>query len=115
MAVYDNLPVFKASYDLLIDVYHLSESWRRDCRYTIGEDLKRTIVDVMIDIYRANKSIQKKEKIDNACDKMVVVKLKIRLLRDLQQMSIKQFAKLTEQTENVSKQLTAWNKSINRK
>jgi len=36
MAIYDNLPVFKATYDLLLQVVKLSVHIRRAARYTLG-------------------------------------------------------------------------------
>lgn len=112
MAVYDNLPVFKASYDLLTDVYRFSDNWKRDCRYTIGEGLKQNLMDIMVDIYKANSSVEKKAYIENACQKIVVVTLQFRLLHDLGQLPMKQFAALAERTESISKQLTAWKRSL---
>lgn len=40
MAIYENLPVFKQSYDLLIDIYGMAKNMSRDYRFTIGEELK---------------------------------------------------------------------------
>lgn len=35
MAQYDNLPVFKAIYDLLLEVYQRTRNVPRDLRYTL--------------------------------------------------------------------------------
>ena len=40
-----------------------------------------------------------------------VIRLFIRLLKDLQQISLKKFVFINKQVENVSKQLTGWQKS----
>lgn len=45
MAIYENLPVFKLSYDLLIDIYGMAKNMPRDYRFTIGEELKRRVMD----------------------------------------------------------------------
>lgn len=39
------------------------------------------------------------------------VKIEIRLLHDLKQLSVKQYAVLSQMSESVSKQLAAWSKS----
>ena len=111
MAKYDNLPVFKAAYDLLLDIYRLSTHWKRDCRYTLGEELTTKMTEVLTEIYKANQSGEKKELLDKALQDLVVAKLYIRLLHDLEQLSLKQYALLAEKAELVSKQLVAWNKA----
>lgn len=110
MAIYDNLPVFKASYDLLLRVVKLSANIRRDARYTIGETLKKEIIELCVYIYRANNRTEKAALIEEAREKMVPIKLLIRLLHDTQQLSTKQFALLCEQMETISRQLSAWQK-----
>ena len=114
MAIYENLPVFKQSYDLLIDIYGMAKNMSRDYRFTIGEDLKRRVMDQMIFIYHANgsKNEDKVMYLKKAREYIVEIKLFIRLLSDLKQISIKRVAALTEKTESISKQLTAWAKSV---
>ena len=41
MATYDHLPVYKKTYDLLLQLFRLSQNMERDYRYTIGENLKK--------------------------------------------------------------------------
>jgi four helix bundle protein len=114
MAHYEHLPVFKQSYDLLLDVYVMSKNLPRDYRFTIGEELKRRVMDLMICIYHANSNRDegKWNHINKAREYVVEIKLHIRLLGDLKQISAKKLASLTEHTESLSKQLTAWAKSI---
>jgi hypothetical protein len=111
MAIYDNLPVFKASYDLLLEIYRLSENLKRDYRYTLGENLKQETMAMMVNIYKANSVEDKTALLGETREKLVAVKLYIRLLHDLKQLSVKQFALLSVQTESISKQLAAWHKS----
>lgn len=110
MAIYDNLPVFKATYDLLLQVVKLSVHIRRDARYTMGESLKKEIIGLCICIYRANLTSEKGPLIEDACEKLVPIKLLIRLLHDTQQLSTKQYAMLCEHLDTITKQLSAWQK-----
>ena len=41
MATYDNLPVYKASYDLLLLLFRCSKNMDRDYRHTLGETIKQ--------------------------------------------------------------------------
>lgn len=110
MATYDNLPVFKAAYDLLLQLYGYGQHWSRDIKFTLGENLKKDILDILVCIYHANTVQDKIEYIENAREKMVTVKLQIRILHDLKQLSVKQYAQLCEMSESVSKQLAKWAK-----
>lgn len=83
MAIYDNLPVFKDIYDLLLQTIRLSMNLQRDFHYTIGERLKTEIMDLCIFIYNANGSYEKQEFIEKARERMVVVKLQVRVLHDM--------------------------------
>ncbi|MBD5067858.1 MAG: four helix bundle protein [Alistipes sp.] len=110
MAIYDNLPVFKATYDLLLQVVKLSVHIRRDARYTMGESLKKEIIGLCISIYRANLTAEKAPLIEQAREQLVPIKLLIRLLHDTQQLSTKQYAMLCEHLDAITKQLSAWQK-----
>lgn len=112
MAIYDNLPVFKDTYDLLLQIIRMSMNLQRDFRYTIGERLKIEIMDLCIYIYKANGSYEKLEFIKQARERMVVVKLQVRVLHDVKQISVKQFAMLADKMESISKQLASWEKYL---
>lgn len=109
--IYDNLPVYKAAYDLLIMIFRLNRNFHRDYRYTLGENIKKELVDLLVCIYQANASNEKKGILEKAREHVVVVKLQIRLLSDLKQISLKQYALAAERIESVSKQLAAWQRS----
>lgn len=82
MAIYDNLPVFKQAYDLLLQILRFTSSVQRDFRYTVGETLKKDVIELCLCIYRANASVEKLPQIEAARERM----------------------------ESVSKQLAAWQK-----
>lgn len=110
MAVYDNLPVFKQSYDLLLMVLRLSSNLQRDFRYTLGDTLKKDLLGLCVCIYRANLSPEKTPHIREGRERMVSIKLLMRVLHDTKQISTKQFALACEKMESISKQLAAWQK-----
>lgn len=116
MAIYINLPVFKECYDLLLEVYRFCENLKRDYRYTLGENLKKEMMEMMVSIYKANDNNSNNNErkaflLNQAREQLVVVKLQLRLLHDLKQLSVKQFAMLALHTESISKQLAAWHKN----
>lgn len=109
--IYDNLPVYKATYDLLLQIFQLNKNFQRDYRYTLGENVKNELIQLLVCIYKANSTQQKSPVLEQAREHVVVIKLQIRLLSDLKQISIKQYASAAEKIESISKQLAAWHKS----
>ena len=103
MAVYDNLPVYKAAYDLLRSVYEKTGKIPRDVKYTLVEVLKKDLTEIMVMIYRANATTGKLPYIERAR-----VKVRLRLLQDMRHISVKQYAAFAQQVELLSKQLSAW-------
>lgn len=108
--MYDSLPVYKASYDLLIAIFDFSKGFSREYKYTLGEKLKNETLDLIMYIYRANSVETKRDLIQKAREHVEVIRLLFRLTKDLRQISINKFVEINEKIENVSKQLTGWQK-----
>lgn len=109
----ENLPVFKMVYDLMLRLFHETQQLSKDFRYTLGEDLKRLLMRVEVCIYHANHERQPHSKVgymDEALDRMLEVKLTVRLLHDSRQLSLKKYALLSEQMVQVEKHLNDWKK-----
>lgn len=111
MALYIELPVYKASYDLFIYVFQYTKSFSKEYKYTVGEKLKNETLSLLMHIYRANIRTDKKPLLDNARENIEVIRLLFRVLKDLQQINIKKFAEINLKIENISKQLAGWHKS----
>ena len=111
MAIYCNLTVFQDTYKLFLNFVKLSSNMHRDFRYSLGEQTKRAIMDVMLDIFRANSNRDKVKYINDAREKMVETQIIIRVLHETRQISTKQFALMMDSTSTISKQLANWGKS----
>ena len=114
MAIYDNLPVYKTTYDLLLNLFNVCQNMERDYKFTIGEKLKNETVELIINVYRANSRAEKADYIQKARENTEVVRLLLRLLNDLKQMNLSHFVELNEKLESTSKQLSAWFNSCKR-
>jgi uncharacterized protein YbcC (UPF0753/DUF2309 family) len=112
MALFSELPVYKLGYDLLIAIYEKTSTFSREYKYTIGERLKNETLELLINIYKANKS--KKETrvqfIECSRQHVEVVRLLLRIVKDLKVIGIKGFVALNVQVEELSKQLASWQK-----
>ena len=62
-------------------------------------------------IYRANTRHQKADVLQMAREQIEVIRLLIRVMKDLKQISLEKFVKVNQAVENVSKQLSGWQKS----
>ncbi|MFA4907161.1 MAG: four helix bundle protein [archaeon] len=113
MAQYDELPVYKASYDLLLEIFRFTKEFNKEFKYTVGESIKKETLELITLIYRANSKTNKQETLQSAREKIEVIRLFIRLMKDLHQISLQKFVQVNKQVENVSKQLTGWQKSSN--
>jgi len=113
MSRYDELPVYKASYDLLLEIFQFTKNFNKEFKYTVGESLKKETTELITLIYRANSKKEKHDVIQEARERIEVIRLFIRLMKDLRQISVKRFALVNKQVENVSKQLTGWQKKFN--
>lgn len=110
MALYSQLPVYKASYDLLVELFRFVKDFGREYKFTLGESIKKEAIAMITNIYRANGSRIKGEPIQAARENAETIRLYVRLCRDLRQINLDKFARLNEYIESVSRQLTAWQK-----
>src|SRR6266487_3482193 len=102
MATYDNLPVYKATYDLMLLLFQFTKEFNKEYKYTIGESLKNEMLELITDVYRANANMEERARhIKKARENCETVRLFIRLLKDLHQVNIKKFAQLSLQIESV--------------
>ena len=113
MTTYDNLPVYKSSYDLLLLIFELVKNFTKEYKYTLWDIIKREIINMISNIYKANRKKQKTKNIILAREKVEVLRLYFRLWKDLKIISLKQFIDINILLESISKQLTAWEKSYN--
>jgi len=111
MSLYLELPVYKVSYKLFIDIFHFVKSFNKEYKYTVGEKLKSETLELILNIYRANIRTEKSQLLQNARENIEVLRLLFRLLKDLHQINIEKFADINVKIENISKQLAGWQKS----
>jgi len=111
MAKYDELPVYKASYDLLLAIFQFTKNFSKEYKYTVGESLKKETVALITLIYRANSVERKAEVLQLAREQIEIIRLFTRLMKDLRQINLDKFVLVNKVVENVSKQLTGWQKS----
>lgn len=110
MATYDNLPVYKVSYELLEKLFLVVSNYRKEYKYTLWETIKQEVIDLIICIYRANSHREKWQYLEQSRGHIEVVRLLMRLSKDLKEIGLKDFVIVNQMIESISKQLTAWEK-----
>jgi hypothetical protein len=112
MALFTELPVYKLAYDLLIAIYQRTSIFSREYKYSIGERLKDETLELLLSIYKANKSkrANRLDYLDNARQNIEVVRLLLRICKDLKIIGVKGFVVLNVQVEELSKQVSSWHK-----
>jgi four helix bundle protein len=111
MALYNFLPVYKVSHDLLLEIFLVSKNFSREYKYTVGEQLKNEIIALMLNIYRANSRRDKKETIEKARENIETIRILARVIKDLKQVGVEKFISINEKIESISKQLVRWRDS----
>lgn len=61
MWLYYNLPIYKETYDFILQVFHITRDFWREYKYTLGQDMKKEAISLVRNIYRANRNYNKKE------------------------------------------------------
>lgn len=112
MRLHSDLPVYKATYDLLLTIFLFTKSFSKEYKYTIGESLKKETIELLTLIYRVNVHKDLHKLLDEARERIEVIRLFVRIMKDLHQISLKQFINVNESIENVSRQLIGWQKSM---
>ena len=112
MATYDNLPVYKSSYDLLLLVFEVIKHFKKEYKYTLWDVIKKEIINMISNIYKANRKKDKTKNIVLSREKVELLRLYFRLWKDLKIISLKKFIEINVLLESISKQLTAWEKSL---
>ncbi len=97
--------------DLLLRLFHEASKMHKDFRYTLGEDLKQNLLRVEVCIYHAHDEKEVADKVKYIAvtiDKMLEVRLIVRILHDSKQLPLKKYALLCEQMVEIEKNLKDW-------
>ena len=111
MTLHQELPVYKSCYDLLLEIFLFTKDFAKEYKYTIGETLKKETTELLTLIFRANTQKNKEDILQEAREKVEIIRLLVRVMKDLHQINVKKFVQVNQRVEEVSRQLTGWQKS----
>ncbi|MDR0860496.1 MAG: four helix bundle protein [Candidatus Peribacteria bacterium] len=109
--MYDQLTVFKTSYDLAIKLFQTMQNFPKEYKYLWGTDITQMTMEMLKYIYQANRDWSgRAESIQKSRDALEMLKLRWRIYRELEVISDKKYLELVPLFEDVSKQLTGRSK-----
>lgn len=103
-----NVQVYKDGFDLLVFTYQILPGMNREYRYTLGEEMKTALQEMLTSIYEARKTVPRCPFIGAALHWCYKAKLLYRTMDELHLLRDWQCVRYIEGLATVSKQLTNW-------
>lgn len=114
MVLYNELPVYRDTYNLMLEVYLTTNKFTHEFKYSLGQDMKRDVLSLFRNLYRANRSSAKQTYLEDFLSDFELLKVEMRLCVDLKLLPIRKMAQMSKLTDSIGKQVTSWrNKTKN--
>lgn len=110
----NDIPIVQKVYDFYRELYQICAQIPKPDRYTLGEKIEKTTLDMLEDLISASHKI-KQEKMDylsKAATKLDLLKLLLRLGEDTKAIPIKRYLILIEKLQEIGRMLGGWIKSL---
>jgi len=108
-----DIPIFKKSYDLYKEFYNIRSKIGKQDRYTIYLRCENLILEVLEGILNASQlsKAQKLPVLEQTSLKLNLLRVFIRLMKDIKSIDLKNYAKLEEEIDEIGRMLGGWIKS----
>jgi hypothetical protein len=104
--------IYKQAYDLTVDLMQLTKKIDRSWKFTLGERINTSTVEMLLCIYRINITFDSRDRYFlSAREQVELLRLMLRMMKDLHVVTPTRFTRLNEMIESISKQLTGWHRS----
>ena len=111
---YFELPVYKKIYDLNLFIYKVVLNLPRLAKYSTWQKILNIFDEVWIWIFKINSTHNsdpnKKKYFLETRENIELLKYNFRILKDMNFISLKNFVKISEDLENISMQVSSWQK-----
>jgi hypothetical protein len=114
VAQYQHLPIYKQTYDVLLRTMVATKDFPREYKFTLGQQLKDELIELVVLIYRANSAGSKKQHIESILERIQAIQLLMRLSHDMRVLARRHYAALSEMTDTLGRQAQGWLKSSGR-
>ena len=113
--LFSELSVFKDTFDLVSLLIDYISAFPRMYRFTIGEKMTNTSLELFEYIQLANRAVRDKAKriqeLEGFFVKFELLKVLLRLCNEKHSLSVKQMTNVAVLTEKIGKQINGWKKS----
>jgi hypothetical protein len=109
------IPLYKTSYDLFLFTLKMVKDINRDYKFSVGDFLRNETMCLLKKVCDANKTTDKeakKENIEKAQSNTETITFLCRALFELREIPLKKYTNISLMTEDISRQLAAWYKSL---
>jgi four helix bundle protein len=110
MSNLNNLPLYVAVYKLLKYLYLLVKNFRKEYKYTLGQDILKCAWEVLDGIISSNTASnnRKAETIHKTSASFDKLKSRLRMAHELKLVAHKQYTYIMTQNEEIGKMLNGW-------
>lgn len=111
----ETLLAYKHAYDLIIHFFQVNRNVDREYKFSLSEKIKEELHEVLMSICFANEEdnvARKSGFVTKSVETLTSVKIRIRLLYDLKQLSLKHYAALAEKITDLLSELKKWRTAI---
>lgn len=110
-----NIPIFKKGYDLYKMFYTFRTTVPKQDKYTIWQKSENLILEILEGILSASykQKFEKMPVLERASLKLNVLRVLIRLMKDIKTIDNKKYSALEEIIDEMGRMLGGWLRSIN--
>ncbi len=109
MALSEELPIYKAGYDLLERVVDASKDLPKFYRYSLGSRMVELCLDILCQVYRANmKQSDREEALTDLLVSHKQLQLLLRVCYHQKAISSGRYSDIIKLMDSVGRQATAW-------
>lgn len=110
--MFQNLPIFQKTYDLILWLYPPVNKFPKSQRFVLGQQIHNTSLEILKNIIQANAEKNKTIYLKQASVDLDKLRILIRLSKDLKFISVKQYGLAAEKVNEIGKMLGGWIKSF---
>lgn len=114
MSIQNETPIIQKIYDFYKDQYLVIEKMPKKDKYTLGEKLEKTTLELMESLIAAGfvHKLNKISHLEQAATKLDLLKVLIRLGRDIKAIPDSKYLFLEEKLQEIGRMLGGWLKSL---
>ena len=106
----ENLAIFEKTYQLILWLYPTVNKFPKSQRFVLGQQIENAILDILTGIMVANAARDKTPVLSRVSMTLDTLRILIRLSKDLDFISVKQYTFAAERVNEIGKMLGGWMK-----